>query len=182
MPPVSYHSHCQPFLAQQRGVIQKHLFSPQSCAFGLEARISLSLSVTSFAQEIIFIICIKTSLTSEDLAPSMSSQVILIHIFGLPRYELVKNPPEIQETSVQPRVRKIPWRRDRLPTPKFLGFPSDSDCKESTCNAGDLGLIPRLGRSPGGGHGNPLQYSCLEGPMDRGAWRATGHWVAMSRT
>ena len=47
--------------------------------------------------------------------------------------------------------------------------------KESTCNAGDLGSIPGLGRSPGGGHGNPLQYSCLQDPMDRGAWWATVH-------
>ena len=54
----------------------------------------------------------------------------------------------------------------------FLG---GSDSKESTCNAGDLGLIPGLGRSPGGGHGNPLQNSCLENPMDRGAWWATVH-------
>ena len=45
-----------------------------------------------------------------------------------------------------------------------LGFPGGSDGKESTCNAGDLGLIPRLGRSPGGGHGNLIQYSCLENP------------------
>ena len=45
-----------------------------------------------------------------------------------------------------------------------LGFPGGSDGKESTCNAGDLGSIPGLGRSPGGGHGNPLQYSCLENP------------------
>ena len=50
-----------------------------------------------------------------------------------------------------------------------------SDSKESTCNAGDLGLIRGLGRSPGGGHGNPLQNSCLENPMDRGAWWATVH-------
>ena len=48
--------------------------------------------------------------------------------------------------------------------PGSLGFPGSSDGKESTCNAGDLGLIPRLGRSPGGGHGNPLQNSCLENP------------------
>ena len=53
-----------------------------------------------------------------------------------------------------------------------LGFPGGSDGKESTCNAGDLGSIPGLGRSPGGGHGNPLQYSCLENPMDRAAWWA----------
>ena len=61
-------------------------------------------------------------------------------------------------------VGKICGRRDRLPTPVFLGFPGGSAGKESTCNAGDLGLIPGLGRSPGGGHGNPLKYSCLENP------------------
>ena len=55
----------------------------------------------------------------------------------------------------------------------LTGFPGDSDGKESACNAGDLGSIPRLGRFPGGGHGNPLQYSCLENPMDRGAWWLT---------
>ena len=48
--------------------------------------------------------------------------------------------------------------------------------------ARDLGLIPGLGRSPGGEHGNPLQYSCLENPMDRGAWLATVHGVAKSQT
>ena len=48
-----------------------------------------------------------------------------------------------------------------------------SDGKESACNAGDLGLIPGLGRCPGEGNGYPLQYSCLENPMDRGAWWAT---------
>ena len=51
----------------------------------------------------------------------------------------------------------------------YVGFPSGSDGKESTCNAGDQGSIPGLGRSPGGGNGNPLQYSCLENPMDRRA-------------
>ena len=49
-----------------------------------------------------------------------------------------------------------------------MGFPGGSDGKESACNVGDLGSIPGLGRSPGGEHGNPLQYSCLENPMDRG--------------
>ena len=57
--------------------------------------------------------------------------------------------------------------------PVFLGFPSGSDGKESANNAGDLALIPGLGRSSGEEHGNPLQYSCLENPHDRGAWRAT---------
>ena len=50
------------------------------------------------------------------------------------------------------------------------GVPGGSDGKESTCSVGDLGFIPSLGRSPGGGHVNPLQYSCLENPLDRGAW------------
>ena len=63
-----------------------------------------------------------------------------------------------------------------------LGFPGGSDGKESACNAGDLGLIPGLGRSPGRGHDNPLQYSCLENPMDRGAWWAIVHGVAKSQT
>ena len=57
--------------------------------------------------------------------------------------------------------------------------------KSPSANAGDLrdvGLIPRLGRSPGGQHGNPLQYSCLENPMDREAWRATVHGVAKGQT
>ena len=56
------------------------------------------------------------------------------------------------------------WKRDRLPTPVFLGFPCGSAGKESTCSVGDLGSIPRLRRSPGGGHGNPLQHSYLVNP------------------
>ena len=52
----------------------------------------------------------------------------------------------------------------------MMGFPHSSAGKESACNAGDLYLIPGLGRSPGGGHDNPLQYSCLENLLDRGAW------------
>ena len=55
----------------------------------------------------------------------------------------------------------------------YTGFPGGLDGKESDCNAGDLGLIPGLGRSPGEGHGNSLQYSCLENPMDRGVYIAT---------
>ena len=55
------------------------------------------------------------------------------------------------------------------------GFPGGSEVKASACNAGDLGSIPGLGRFPGEGNGNPLLYSCLENPMDRGAWWATVH-------
>ena len=64
--------------------------------------------------------------------------------------------------------------------PVFLGFPSGTDGKESARNAGDLGLIPGLGRSPGEEHGNPLHYSCLENPHDRGAWWATVYRVSKS--
>ena len=60
------------------------------------------------------------------------------------------------------------------------GFPGGSDSEESACNAEDLGSIPGLGRSPGEGNGNPLQYSCLENSMDRGAWQATVHGVTKS--
>ena len=61
-------------------------------------------------------------------------------------------------------------------------FPVGSEVKVSACNAGDLGSIPGSGRSPGGGNGNPLQYSRLETPMDGGAWWATVHGVAQSWT
>ena len=112
--------------------------------------------------------------------------------------QLVKYPPAMQETLVQSLsgedtlkkewathssilerpwfdswVRKIHWRR-ALPMPVFLGFPSGSIGRESTCNAGDLGSTPGLGRSSG----TPLQCSCLENPMDRGAWGAKVHGVA----
>ena len=91
--------------------------------------------------------------------------------------QLVKNHLQCRRPRFNSWVRKIPWRRDRLPTPVFLGFPNGSDGKESACNTGDLDLIPGLGRSPGEGKGYPLQYSCLENPMDGGAWWATVHRV-----
>ena len=61
-------------------------------------------------------------------------------------------------------------------------FPGGSEVKESACSAGDLGLIPGLGKSPGEGNGNPLQYSYLENPVDGGPWWATVHGVAISQT
>ena len=65
---------------------------------------------------------------------------------------------------------------------KVMGFPGGLDGEESTCSAGKPGSIPGSGRIPGEGNGNPLQYVCLENPMDRGAWRATVHGVAKSWT
>ena len=73
----------------------------------------------------------------------------------------------------------------------MVGLPQQISSKESACNvesacsveaAGETGSIPRSGRSPGGGHGNPFQYCCLENPTDRGAWRATVHRITKSRT
>ena len=93
--------------------------------------------------------------------------------------QLVRNLPAMQETLVQFLGQEGPLRRDRQSTPVFLGFPGASAGKESVCNAGDLVLIPKLGRSPGRRHGNPLQYSCLV-PMDRGAWQDTAHGVTKS--
>ena len=73
----------------------------------------------------------------------------------------------------------ILWCRDLLPALQYSwGFSGSSDGEESVCSAGELGSIPGSGRCLGEGNGNPLQYSCLENPMDRGAWRATFHGVA----
>ena len=63
-----------------------------------------------------------------------------------------------------------------------MDFPGGSEGKASACNAGDLGSIPGPGRSPGEGNGNPLQYSCLENPMDREAWQTTVHGISKSWT
>ena len=88
--------------------------------------------------------------------------------------QLEKNLPVCRRPWFDPWVGKISWSRDRLPTPVFLGFPGGSGSKESTCNAGGLGLIPGSGRSPGEGNGNPLHYSGLDDSMDRGAWSPLG--------
>ena len=76
--------------------------------------------------------------------------------------------------SVQGFIQLLHTSRD--------SFPGGSEVKASACNVGDPGSIPGLGRSPGEGNGNPLQYSCLENPMDRGAWQATVHGVSKSWT
>ena len=78
----------------------------------------------------------------------------------------------------------MPVRRDGIVCREihYVGFPGGSEGKESACNYGDLGLIPGLGRFPGEGNGCLLQYSCLENPMDRGAWQATLPVVTESDT
>ena len=90
--------------------------------------------------------------------------------------QLVKDLPAMQETLSQ----EDPWRRDRLPTPVFLGFPHGSAGKESTLNVGDLGSIPGLRRSPGEGKGYPLQYSGLENSVDCIVHGAIKSWTQLS--
>ena len=70
----------------------------------------------------------------------------------------------------------------KVPEKQSYSLPGGLDGKESACNVGDLSSIPGLGKSPGEGHDNSLQYSCLENPMDRGAWQATVHRGANSQT
>ena len=77
---------------------------------------------------------------------------------------------------MDPWVGKIPCRMDRLPSPVFMGFPGGLVGEESTCNARDLRSISGLGRSPGGWHGNPLQYSCLENPYGQGSLVGYNPW------
>ena len=90
-------------------------------------------------------------------------------------------------SDAKPKLRL--WSRERLiaghtrcgvSCPKN-GFPGGSEGGECACSAGDPGSIPAWGRSPGEGNGNPLQYPCLENPMDRGAWWAAGHGVSKSQ-
>ena len=101
---------------------------------------------------------------------------LLNSFLGFPVAQLVKKKIHLLHCN-RPQfdswVGKIPWRRDRLPTQVFLGFPCGSADKEPACNDGDLGSIPGLGRSPGEGKGYPLQYSGLEN---------TVHGVAKSQT
>ena len=121
----------------------------------------------------------------------MLSHICLIHFVHLP-YTLLFwgtqqslagtwNQSHCKMSSQSVVGQEDPWRREKLPTPVFLGFSGGSDGKESACNAGDLGSVPGSGRSTGRGHGNPLQYSCLENPTNREAWQATVHAVAKSR-
>ena len=80
---------------------------------------------------------------------------------------LAPGPPLLSADEVMNQWMNIPWTGRTLKS-----FPGGSDGKEPACNAGDPGSVPGLGKSPGEGNGNPLQYSYLENPMDRGVWQA----------
>ena len=86
----------------------------------------------------------------------------------------------MQETPVQFLGQEDPLEKSWLLTPVALGFPGGSAGKESACNVGDLGSIPGLGRSPGGGHGYPLQCSGLDNPMDCIVHGVTKSWTRLS--
>ena len=113
------------------------------------------------------------------------NQVLLLSKFGVPSHPL-PSPHHLREVEGScPLVGQgclhtgVRGAADSVP-----GLPWRLSGKESACkagDAGDMGLIPESGRSPGGGHSNPLQNSCLENPMDRGAWWATVHRVAKTR-
>ena len=105
-----------------------------------------------------------TSVNVEYISSDIHSFILTSYYASL-RAQLVKNPPA-GRPWFDSWVRKIPRRRDRLPTPVFLGFPCGSAGKESACNMGDLCSIHGLGRSSGEGKGYPLQYSGLENSMD----------------
>ena len=141
--------------------------------------------------------------------PHFSVSVVLL-LFPLPSYgdpikpgHWQKKPHEFTSWGQYPTVAITSWMlegrtwyRDPAPISEIIfridlvilclnalrGFPGGSEVKASACNAGDLGLIPGSGRSPGEGNGNLLQYSCLENPMDGGAWWATVHGVSKSQT
>ena len=91
--------------------------------------------------------------------PSLWSRVFLVA-------QLKKDPPACRRPQFDSWVRAIPWRKDRLTTPVFLGFPGGSAGKESTFSTGALNSVPGLGRSPGEGNSYPLQYSDLENSVD----------------
>ena len=93
--------------------------------------------------------------------------------------QLIKNLPAMQETLVQFLGQEDAWRKDRLPTPVFLGVPCGSAGKESACSVGDLGSIPGLGRFPGEGKGYPLQYSGLENSTDCIVQGVTKSWTRL---
>ena len=103
-----------------------------------------------------------------------------LSVLGFPVAQLVKNPPAMQETRFNSWVGKICWRKGRLPTPVFLGFPCGSAGEESAYNVGDLGFIPGLGRFSGERNSYPLQYSGMENSMDCIVHGVTKSWTQLS--
>ena len=112
----------------------------------------------------------------------MKHILVLLSIDSTPRYLPERNENLHLHNLYMSVYNSFICNCPKLETENYQGFPGGSEGKVSACNAGDLGSIPGSGRSPGEGNGSPLQYSCLENPMDRGAWWATVYWVAKSWT
>ena len=128
------------------------------------------------------------TLSDENICPPHSSQAVNVTTISYSLYLTALQSFVTWRPHLDRELRTSrPWvlfifvspAFDRVSGTYFLG---GSDGKESVCNAGDLGLIPGLGRSPGEGNSYPLQYSCLKNPMDREAWQATVRRMAKSRT
>ena len=112
--------------------------------------------------------------------PSPSSEYSGLISFRVDCFDLLAVQGTLKSVLKSPQFRSINSSVLSLlygPTLTSMGFPGGSDGKESVCNAGDLGSIPGLGRSPGEVNGNPFQYSYLENSMERRAWGATVHGV-----
>ena len=106
---------------------------------------------------------------------------VLQHSMGFPDSSVGKESSYNAGNQVQSLGWEDPLEKGKATHSSNICFPGGSDGKVSACNVGDLGSIPGLGRSSGEGKGNPLQYSCLENPMDGGAWQATVHGVAKNQ-
>ena len=132
-----------------------------------------------------------SSTISQSLLKFMSIELVMLinHLIVSPpspfAFDLSQHQGLFQWVGFSHQVAKALELQLKLQSFQFkveMGFPGGSDGKESACNAGDLGSTPGLGRSPREGNDNPLQYTCLENPMGRGAWQATVQGVTKNRT
>ena len=107
-------------------------------------------------------------------------QVFFTYLYAVRKSYSIVDKERLEKARWEDGLKLLLSKANKCWLLSHLGFPGSSDGKESACKVGDPGSIPGLGRSPREGNGNPLQYSCLENPMDKEAWRATVHGVAKS--
>ena len=121
-------------------------------------------------------------LCAETASQLQNQRTSVFYDSGISVAQLVKNLPAMWEAQVKSLGREDSLEEDMAIHSSILGLPRGLSSKGSACSGGDPGSVPGSGRSPGEGNSNPLHYSCLENPMNRGAWRATIHGVAESQT
>ena len=150
--------------------------------------------IVGFLQSLVLVFCIRQKTKQVQLQAIVSTILLFIiayiyihthtHTFIRASVvpQLVKKLPSMQETPVHFLSWEDPLEKGQATAAVLLGFPAGSDGKESACSVGNLDSIPGLGISSGGGHGNPLQYSCLDNPVDRGAWWVVVHAITQSQT